>query len=254
MDNIKNIARYFRILNCMLIYFIFFPFSSAAEEWLAACEEYYPPYNYSENGKLVGLDTEIVQHVMSKIKKKYVITPAVWTDVYQKMLDNKIDFSWQFVGTPERRELFHLIGPFRYGLDVILVRQNSKVTNWNSLNDFSGMRAGVIKGYKYHHEFDSANNFKKFEFLNIEKQIEALIKNKVDFIIGDFNVIKFFIKKNNMSGKLKFLPSSIKKIPRYFAFSKKNKDKSIVFEHYLQEFLRSQEYLDLIEKYEKMTR
>ena len=221
-----------------------------AEEWVGSCEDNYPPYNYIENGIPVGLDTEIVQHVMNKIGKKLIIKTAIWSHVYKNLLENKVDLAWQFIGSEERKKIFFLVGPIRYGLDVILVRKSSNVSNWTSLNDFSGLKAGVIKGYKYHHEFDTAKNFKKKEFPNVQSQLEALLNNKVDFIIGDFNVLKYIIKKNNYYEKIKFLPTSIKKIPRYIAFS--SKDKSVLFEHYLQEFLSSQEYSDLLDKYEKM--
>ena len=241
-------------LFILLPLLIFFQNKLFSEEWIGACEENYPPYNYIENGFPTGLDTEIVQHVMNKIGKKIIIRTANWSNVYKNLLESKVDLAWQFIGSEERKKLFFLVGPIRYGLDVILVRKSSNVSNWTSLNDFSGLKAGVIKGYKYHHEFDTANNFKKKEFPNVQSQLEALISNKVDFIIGDFNVMKYIIKKNNYYEKVKFLPTSIKKIPRFIAFSNKDKEKSILFEHYLQEFLSSQEYSDLLDKYEKLNR
>ncbi len=245
----------FRVVFTTFLFFCnFFVTFAYAENWVAACEENYPPYNYIENGKIVGLDLEIVQEVMKKVRKQLKIETYPWAKVYSKLLVNQIDFAWQFVGTPERKELFHLVGPIRYGIDVILVRSDSNVTNWVTLNDFSGMKVGVIKGYKYHHEFDSANNFKKVEYPNIINQFEGLINHKVDFIIGDFNVFRYFLKKNNLSDKIKFLPSSIKKIPRYIAFSNKNKAKAVLFDHYLQEFLKSPEYIELLDKYDKIMR
>lgn len=257
--NVKNKCE--MVFSKYLIIFSFFvTFSNPlipiayAEEWVAACEENYPPYNYIENGEIVGLDAEIVLQVMKKLRKQVKIETYPWAKVYSKLLDNQIDFAWQFVGTQERKELFHLVGPIRYGIDVILVRTDSNVSNWVTLNDFSGMKVGVIKGYKYHHEFDSANNFKKVEYSNIVRQFEGLINRKVDFIIGDFNVFRYFLRKNNLSDKIKFLPSSIKKIPRFIAFSNKNKAKAVLFDHYLQEFLKSPEYIELLEKYDKMMR
>jgi hypothetical protein len=48
------------------------------------------------------------------------------------------------------------------------------------------------------------------------------------------------------------LPSSIKKVPRYIAFSKKSKHKALYFDIKLKEIINSKEYNDIIEKYENI--
>jgi ABC-type amino acid transport substrate-binding protein len=82
--------------------------------------------------------------------------------------------------------------------------------------------------------------------------LKGIINNKVDFIIGDFNTILFIANKNNYNDKIRFLPSSIKKVPRYIAFSKKSKHKALYFDIKLKEIINSKEYNDIIEKYENI--
>ena len=62
------------------------------------------------------------------------------------------------------------------------------------MRDFDGMKAGVIKTYSYDHKFDTAKNFTKVQFNNMNDLLNGLINNKVDFIIGDFNTILFISK------------------------------------------------------------
>ncbi len=239
---------------CKTIIYILFliPQNLFAIDWVGACERDYPPYNFIENGKYLGIDTEIVTLVMKKLKINFSIQTDSWDTVYRNLKENKYDFAWQFVDTPARRKLFHFVGPIRYGLDVFVVKSNSNITNWKNMQDFDGMKAGVIKTYNYDHKFDTAKNFTKVQFNNMNELLKGLINNKVDFIIGDFNTILFIANKNNYNDKIRFLPSSIKKVPRYIAFSKKSKHKALYFDIKLKEIINSKEYNDIIEKYENI--
>lgn len=221
-----------------------------AVEWNGACETYFPPYNFKEGEKFKGIDTEIVMLVMSKLGVPFSIKDESWEEVFNDLKSGKVDFGWQFVDNSARRHMFNLVGPIRYGLDIFVVRSNSKIENWNKLSDFKGMRVGVIKFYNYRHDFDSSKDFTKVEFLNMQLLLEGLLKGKVDFVIGDFNSMLYFANKFNFKDQIRFLPSSIRKAARYIAFAKKNKEKAKYFEKKLFEIIHSDEYKNIIKKYE----
>ncbi len=240
-----------KYLNYFLFFLccIFIIGNSYSEEWKAACEINNPPFNYINDGNKIGLDYEIVDLVMKKIGIKYSIQNTSWDKVLSLLNKNKVDFAWQFVQTPERQKLFYLVGPIRYGLHVFMVKNNSNLTNWQKLSDFDNKKIGIIKKYNYTHEFDIYKGFSKIEFANVEELFKGLLDGYVDAIIGDFYTFSYISKTKHYSSKVRFLPSSIKKIPRYIAFSKKNIKKAKKFEDALKDLLKTKEYQNIIEKY-----
>jgi polar amino acid transport system substrate-binding protein len=242
-----------RVNSIIIIFtqFIFFHSICFAEVWKGACERDFPPFNFMKSGNHIGMDTEIVALIMKKLNIKFTIETDTWDGVFHLLKKEEVDFAWQFVDTPDRRKLFHLVGPFRYGFDTFMVRSDSKITNWHHVNDFKGMTIGVIRTYSYIQEFDQFKNFKRKEFINISQLVQGLVNKDVDFIIGDFYSLTYISKKYKLTNKIRFLPSSIKKIPRYVAFSQKNKSKSIIFESVLKEVMATQEYKDITDKYIK---
>ena len=242
-----------KILFFVYLNLIFFCQKTYSVEWRGACEINFPPFNYiDKNGKKVGMDTEIIDLVMKKIGSPFSIQTVPWNEVFNLLQNEKVDFAWQFVGTPERKKLFHLVGPFRYGFDVFMVKKNSKILNWNALTDFNGKKAGVIKEYSYTHEFDQYKGFEKKGFNNIEDLAAGLVRGEVDFIIGDFYSLTYVSRKYHYGNNIRFLPSSIKKVPRYIAFSKRNKSKSIIFENALNEVMKTKDFQDIIAKYKDL--
>jgi polar amino acid transport system substrate-binding protein len=242
-----------KFLYFVYIISIFFEKKSFAEEWKGACETNFPPFNYLDrDGKNIGMDTEIVDLIMKKIGISYTIKNTSWDGVFSLLKNKKIDFAWQFVGTKERRKTFYLIGPFRYGFDVFMVKKSSTISNWNLLSDFNRQQVGVIKKYSYTREFNQYKGFTKMEFDNVEDLVSGLVNGKVDVIIGDFYSLNFVSKKYSYGSEIRFLPSSIRKTPRYIAFSKNNKSKSIIFEDALKVIIKSKEFKSIIEKYKNI--
>ncbi|WP_186644509.1 substrate-binding periplasmic protein [Fluviispira vulneris] len=240
------------IKNILILYFISFIPVYSEEVWKGACEANFPPYNYIKDGKMVGMDTEIVELVMHKIGVKYTKETYPWQTVVNYLEDNEIDFVWQMVETKERRNKFILIGPIREGIMVFMVRTDSNLKDWKKLEDFKLQKIGVVKGFNYTKEFDQNNNLNKVEFTNNHKLIQKLLEKDVDVIIGDLATLTYEAKEHEVFDKVRFLPSSIKKVPRFVAFSKKNINKSILFQQGLNNVIKSQEYKDIIDKYSKL--
>jgi len=229
--------------------FLMFVSNAFSEEWKASCEANFPPYNYLINNHMSGLDYDIISLVMKRIGIKFNIKTGTWNETFSLLKEEKVDFAWQFVSTIERQKLFRLVGPIRYGLHVFMVKSKSNIVNWKKLSDFDRKKVGVVKKYSYTSEFDNYKKFKKVEFDTNEQLLFGLVKGKVDIIIGDYYTFADLVKKNKYSSDIKFLPSSIKVIPRYVAFTKNNKVKALKFEKALYELINTKEYKAIIEKY-----
>ncbi|WP_257792877.1 substrate-binding periplasmic protein [Azospirillum argentinense] len=126
-----------------------------AENWTVASEDYFPPYNFTERGKRTGMDTEIVDAMLKDIGVYPVHRPMAWPEVVRAHDENEVDVAFQFFTSPRRLERGHLVGPYRVGATVLMVRSNSEIT-YARIDDLQGLRIGVVDGFEYTPEFDKS--------------------------------------------------------------------------------------------------
>ena len=91
---------------------IFMHASTAAKKMLVVCEEY-PPYQYSENGKIVGIHKDIVEEAAKNLGIKLEIISVPWPRALQMVKTWKADGIFSIFKTKEREE--YLWFP-KYGL------------------------------------------------------------------------------------------------------------------------------------------
>jgi polar amino acid transport system substrate-binding protein len=204
--------------------------AAAAETWTVVCEEEFPPYNYVEDGKKTGIDTEIVYAVLKEID----VTPAhdvlPWNRVVAMLDQNQTDLAYQFVGTPERMERYSMIGPIRVGHTVFAVPADSAVA-FDTLDDLKGKTIGLVQGFSYSKEFNEAGFLTKdISATNNETLVRKLAAKRYDVIIGDFNTLNFLAARNHLSDQIRFLPKIYQDVPRYVAFPKQRADKAARFQ------------------------
>ncbi|APJ03180.1 substrate-binding periplasmic protein [Silvanigrella aquatica] len=215
------------------------------------CESNYPPYNFYDNDNLIGIDSEIINLVFKKMGVNFAIETYPWQRVLFLLQNEKLDFAWQFVETPERKKEFNLAGPIRIGETVFFVSADSKIKSWKNLSEFNNLVIGTVRGYKYSTEFDNNKNFKR-EISNDNQNLSLkTIGKRVDISVGDKNSILYILKKTNNLNKIIFLKKPLSLEPRYVAFSKKNVQLSKNFQTTLNQIINKKEYNNIINKYIK---
>lgn len=84
--------------------------SQARAETLKVLTEEFPPYNYTENAKITGFSTEVVQAVLKEVKIQGEFQSMPWARAYEtaQSADNVLIYS---IGrTPQREKLFKWVG------------------------------------------------------------------------------------------------------------------------------------------------
>lgn len=131
-------------------------------EWIIVTHANYPPYNFLNNaGEPAGLDTELVQAVMKYLNIDYTIKFVPWKRVMLLTENNQVDLSFQYKSKEERRQKYLLVGPLRSGKTVFVVRQDSEISDYGTLEDFKPYTIGHNLGYSYGKKFDNASYLKK---------------------------------------------------------------------------------------------
>ena len=215
----RKIFHYFILaLGCLAI----IPGNAHAEEWIIHAEGEFPPYNFHKEGKFTGVDTEIIERVLSdlKVKPNYNLVP--WKRVVRSVDDNLTVFAFQFAPKPERFKKYNMVGPIRVGKTVFFQKKGSKI-NFNKLEDLKPYKIGTVLGYSYTPEYDKADFLRKEAVKDNNLNVKKLLGSRVDLIIGDLNTINHIAHKLGVSDKIEPLKRVLKEVPRYVAFPKARK-------------------------------
>lgn len=83
---------------------------AAHERRLRILTEEFPPYNYTERGRITGLGTEVVEAVLQEIGLQGDIQSMPWARAYQTARDTPGVLVYSIGHTPEREPLFKWVG------------------------------------------------------------------------------------------------------------------------------------------------
>ncbi|MBP2301847.1 polar amino acid transport system substrate-binding protein [Azospirillum picis] len=190
-----------------------------AENWTVASEDFFPPYNFTLRGKRTGMDTEIVEALLKEIGVYPVHRPMTWPEVVRAHDKNEVDVAFQFFTSPRRLERGHLIGPYRVGATVLMVRSDSTI-GYTGIEDLRGLRIGVVEGFEYTPEFDRSELFEKVDSSSNVVSFRRLLLGRVDAIAGDLQVLTYLAENEGRTGSVKILPKPLAMVPRYISVPK----------------------------------
>ncbi|CAN7414038.1 transporter substrate-binding domain-containing protein [Pseudoduganella sp. LjRoot289] len=110
-----------------------------AERMLAVTEEF-PPFNYTENGKLAGYGVELAQAVLEGAGVDYAMASYPWARAYEMAQQQPNVLIFSMTRTPDREKLFHWIAPLakrRVYLYKLAARTDIKVQGMLDLRRYS---------------------------------------------------------------------------------------------------------------------
>lgn len=198
------------------------------EVWTVLMDEKFPPFAYVEDGIPQGVDTEIITAVLNRIGVTPQYQPMPWNRVVRSLEWVGYDMAFQFVDTPERRERFVLVGPFRTGRTVIMVRRDTAF-RYESLEDLAGLRVITVQGFAYTKAFDEATGFTRIPVGEVGLGVRMLAAGRADAMIGDIWSLANTADVLGLSGQLLVLPGSLSEVGRHVIFPKGKEGKAARF-------------------------
>ena len=199
--NMKGTGRWMAagLIACLAI---FAPISSKAQsplDGLTIMTEDYPPFNYSENGKLSGISTEIVVEMLKRSGSKKGLKDIQllsWARGYAQTLEKPNHALFSTTRTTSREPLFKWVGPFVPTMVALIAKKNSKLTI-SDMKDLAKLRIGVVKddiGHLLLKEAGVPQDRLEAVLLN-EQNYRKLNAGRVDAIAYETNVTNWHFGK-----------------------------------------------------------
>lgn len=207
----------------------------------------FAPFEYMENGKIVGFDIELINKVGEKIGKEIKIKNIAFDGLLPALQTDKIDLIIAgMTVTKEREQFVDFSNDYFIANQVIIVPENeSSITDVDSLK---GKKVGVVLGYTGDLMVSKVEGVDKVQYNSAPASIMALAGGKIDAMILDSAPAQSYIAKNK-GLKIVELDSEVEKYA--IAVGKDKKELVEQINKALEEIKTEGIYDELIIKYVK---
>ena len=170
------------------------------EELHMATNAQFPPYEYYDGDKIVGIDAEMAAAIADKLDKKLVIDDMDFDAIITSVQTGKSDMGMAgMTVTEERLQSISFSDSYAQGIQVVIVPEDSKITSVDDLfADGATYLIGTQKGTTgdiYAEGDFGADRVMKYASGN--EAVQALITGKVDCVIIDNEPAKAYVEANN---------------------------------------------------------
>lgn len=159
----------------------------------------FPPYEYLEGNKIVGIDPEIIKIIAENLGYELEIQDMAFDSVIAAVQTGKADIAASGITvTEERKKQVDFTIPYVVAEQVIIVTQNSKIKD---ANDLKNARIGVQHGTTGD-TFVSQNIKEPERFNNGPLAVAALLAGKLDAVVVDGEPAEVYVRQRKGLKKL----------------------------------------------------
>lgn len=168
--------------------------STTTETLVMATNAEFPPYEYWEGEKVVGIDAEIAEAIAEELGMELKIEDMAFDSIITAVTSGKADIGAAgMTVTEDRLKNVNFSDTYATATQVVIVTEDSDIT---SPDDLVGKKVGVQLGttgdiYAEDIEDATIERYNKgFE------AVQALMQNKIDAVIIDNQPAKVFVTEN----------------------------------------------------------
>ena len=183
----------------------------------------FPPYEYVEGDKFVGIDVEIAQAIADKLGMELQIEDVEFGSIIGGVVEGKYDMGMAgMTVTEERKQSVNFSNTYATGIQVIIVKDGSSITSLDDIFDFNAdgdpvalkdpdLKVGVQQDTTG--DIYSSSDISGWGFCDVEEDgtvttdrvvryktgadaVEALKTDKVNMVIIDNEPAKSFVAAN----------------------------------------------------------
>ena len=208
------------IATCMVA----FASCKKEDKLVMATNAAFPPYEYKDGDKIVGIDAEIAQAIADKLGMELEIVDVEFGAVLTGVSEGKYDFGMAGITvTEDRKKTMDFSDTYATGVQVIIVKDGSTITSLDDLYNFDpetgdpvslknpDIKIGVqqdttgdiysssaVTGWGFNdlNDDESIKTDRVVRYKTGAEAVEALKQGKVDCVIIDQEPAKSFVAAN----------------------------------------------------------
>ncbi|MBO5463425.1 MAG: transporter substrate-binding domain-containing protein [Clostridia bacterium] len=215
------------------------------EKLVMATNAEFPPYEYVEDGKIVGIDAEIAALIAEKLDMELEIVDVAFDSIIPGVQSGKYDMGMAGLTVDEKRlEKVNFSTSYATGIQAIIVKEGSDI---KTVDDLAGKKIGVqtsTTGDIYATDDYGEEAITRYD--NGAVAVQALIADKVDCVIIDNEPAKSYVKANE---GLKVLDTEYTVEDYAICFAKEDTELKDKVDGALKELIADGSVKEVIEKY-----
>ncbi len=214
-----------------------------------ATEGTFPPYEYYDNGQLVGIDIEVAGAIAEKLGMTLETTDIAFDSIIPGVQAGKYDIGMAGVTVSEDRlQQVNFSDSYATGVQVVIVKEGGKVQSLDDMADaIIGTQSGTT-GFIYASEDFGDDHVKSFT--KTTDAVEALKNGQVDCVLLDNAPAEALVEANPDAG-LSILETAYTVEDYAIAINKENTDLQAKINAALAELVADGTLQSIIDKYIK---
>lgn len=224
-------------------------FGKVEKLYVGTNAEFYP-FEYLEDGKIVGFDAELIEAIGKKLNKEIVWKNIAFDGLLPALQSKKIDVIIAgMTATPERKKFVNFSDPYFVSSQMIIINtEDEKSKDIVSYESLINHNVGVVLGYTGDVAVSKMENVSIERFNGASEAIMALKSKKVQAVVIDSEPAKNYVENNK---GLKLISTDIAKEEYSIAVSKENKKLADEINSAYKELVTDGTYEKLMTKYFK---
>ena len=165
-------------------------------ELVMVTEAGFAPFEYYENGKIVGVDIEIGREIAKELGKELVIKDVAFDSIINEVKSGKSDFGAAGISfSEERSRQVDFSNDYFTSNLVLIIKKDQNESMFNELtNKKIAVQLGSTADTYVTNNYNNNNIIRQKKYLTT---VEDLKNNKVDCIIMDELPAKSIVNNNN---------------------------------------------------------
>ena len=180
-------------------------FAADAKVLKVATNVAFPPYEYYEDEKTVGIDVDIMQAICDKLGYTMELSDMEFGSIITAVATGKVDVGFGAITiTEERAKSVHFTTSYSTGIQSIIVKEDSPIA---TIDDLHGAKIKIGVQQDTTGDIYATDDFGEDHMARFNKgadAVQALITGKCDAVIIDNSPAETFVAQNK---GLKILPT-----------------------------------------------
>lgn len=163
---------------------------------ILATEAGFAPYEYYQDGEIVGVDIDIAREIALSLGKELVIKDVSFDFIINEIKSGKSDIGAAGMSiTKERLEEVDFSVEYAVSNQVVIVPMDSKITSIDQIsNQRIAVQLGTVADSYVNENYKDATVIKQKKYLSMVEDLKA---GKVDLIIMDLLPASEIVKSND---------------------------------------------------------